>query len=146
MSGAAVGIATLGLVGRWPLGPGTLASVLVTLFWRLPRWPWAAWLAFVLIVAVLGTWASDRAERVLGHDDSRIVIDEVLGMAIVLLAAPRTWAAAVAALALFRIFDIGKPPPLGWLQRARGGWGVMLDDAGAGVVAAAIVLAVSRFL
>ena len=143
---ASVRIATLGPVGYWPLGPGTLASALVTLLWRALPWPWLAWLALVVLAAVVGTAAADRAERTLGHDDGRIVIDEVVGMGIALLAVPRSWAGAGAAFALFRLLDVAKPPPLGRLQRARGGWGVMLDDVAAGALAAAILAAVVALL
>ena len=128
-------------MGYWPLGPGTVASALATLaWWALPA-PWFVWLGVVAAVTVMGVVAAGRAERVLGHDDGRIVIDEVAGMGIALLAAPRTWAGAVAAFALFRLFDIVKPPPVGRLQRVPGGWGVMIDDLAAGLIAAVLVAA-----
>lgn len=133
---ASTAVATLGPVGYWPVGPGTLASALVTVLWLAWPWPWAAWLAVVGLWAVIGIPAGGRAERVLGHDDGRIVIDEAAGMGLALLAAPRAWGWAAAAFALFRLFDIAKPPPLRGLQRVPGGWGIMLDDLGAGVLAA----------
>jgi phosphatidylglycerophosphatase A len=139
-------IATLGPVGYWPLGPGTVASALATLvWWALPA-PWLAWLGVVAAVTAIGVVAAGRAERVLGHDDGRIVIDEVAGMGIALLAAPRTWAGAAAAFALFRLFDIVKPPPVGRLQGVPGGWGVMIDDLAAGLIAAGLVAAGARIL
>jgi phosphatidylglycerophosphatase A len=134
-------IATLGPVGYWPLGPGTVASALATLAWWALPWHWLAWLGMVAAVTAMGVVVAGRAERVLGHDDGRIVIDEVAGMGIALLASPRTWAGAAAAFALFRLFDIVKPPPVGRLQRVPGGWGVMIDDLAAGVIAAALVAA-----
>lgn len=138
MTRLSVAVATLGPVGWWPLGPGTLASALVAPLWLLPV-PWAAWLAVVGAAMVGGTAAADRAETVLGHDDGRIVIDEVVGMGLALLATPRTWAGVGIAFLLFRFLDIAKPPPVGRLQRVRGGWGVMLDDVAAGVLAAGLI-------
>ena len=139
MTRVATAIATLGPVGYWPWGPGTVASALTALVWRLP-WPWTAWLALALVTVYVGAETSDRAETVLGHDDGRIVIDEVAGMAIALLAAPPTWVGAGIAFALFRLLDIAKPPPVGRAQDAPGGWGVMLDDVAAGVLAAALLV------
>ncbi|MDX1624619.1 MAG: phosphatidylglycerophosphatase A [Gemmatimonadota bacterium] len=139
MTRASVGVATLG-VGYWPWGPGTLASALVVAawWWLAPSAP--QWLLVTAVLAGAGFAAAGRAERVLGHDDGRIVIDEVAGMALALAAAPRSWPAAVAAFLLFRLFDIAKPPPFDRLQEAPGGWGVMLDDLGSGAAAALVVL------
>ena len=54
------------------------------------------------------------------------------------------WALGAAALLLgfaaFRLFDIAKPPPIGWIERKVGGGpGVMADDAAAAVCAAALL-------
>jgi phosphatidylglycerophosphatase A len=41
---------------------------------------------------------------------------------------------------LFRLFDVWKPWPIGWLDRQlKGGLGVMADDAVAGVFAAVVL-------
>ena len=136
--GAAAWIATLGPVGLWPWGPGTLASAVTAALWPLGL-PVAAWAGAAAGLTMIGVIASDRAERSLGHDDGRIVIDETAGMAVALLAAPPGWTGALAALALFRFFDIAKPPPIGRLQAVPGGWGVMLDDLAAGAAAAAVL-------
>jgi phosphatidylglycerophosphatase A len=141
LTSTAVVIATLGPVGHWPVGPGTLASALVTALWLVLPWPWAAWLAVVVLWTMMGVPLTDRAETVLGHDDGRIVIDEAAGMGLALLATPRVWTGALAAFALFRLFDILKPPPVGSLQRAPGGWGVMADDLAAGALTAVVVAA-----
>ncbi len=137
-------LATLGPVGYWPVGPGTLASALVTILWGAFAWPRPAWLAFTLLWIVVGVPAGTRAERVLGHDDGRIVIDEAAGMSLALLAAPRGWTYALLTFVGFRVFDIVKPPPVGRLQRIPGGWGVMLDDLAAGALAGLVVVAGAR--
>lgn len=143
---ASTRIATLGPVGYWPVGPGTLASALVTLLWMAAPWPRVAWLGVALLWTVAGIPAGSRAERELGHDDGRIVIDEAAGMSLALLAAPRGWPYAGLAFGLFRLFDIAKPPPVGRLQRVPGGWGIMLDDLAAGGIAAALVAATAWIL
>jgi phosphatidylglycerophosphatase A len=74
-------------------------------------------------------------ERSFGEDPSIVVIDEIVGMWISLLFLPRSIATVLAAFLFFRAFDIIKPPPARQLERLKGGWGVMLDDAAAGVYA-----------
>lgn len=129
-------IATVGPVGHWPWGPGTLASALVAiLWWRLPAPGWA-WLLGILIVTAMGLVAAGRAETQLGRDDGRIVVDEVAGMGLASIAVPHTLAGAGIAFALFRVLDIWKPPPIGRAQDLPGGWGVMADDLAAGLAAA----------
>ncbi|WP_376092184.1 phosphatidylglycerophosphatase A [Roseomonas sp. CCTCC AB2023176] len=48
----------------------------------------------------------------------------------------------VLAFALFRLFDIAKPGPVGWADRRAGAMGVMLDDVIAGAMAGAVIVAV----
>ena len=60
-------------------------------------------------------------------------------MCVTLIAVPFTWPAALAGFLLFRVFDIVKPPPARQLERAHGGWGIMLDDLAAGVYAWAVL-------
>jgi phosphatidylglycerophosphatase A len=129
-------IATVGPVGHWPWGPGTLASALVAiLWWRLPVPGWA-WLLGLLIVTAVGLVAAGRAETELGRDDGRIVVDEVAGMGLASIAVPHTLVGAGIAFALFRVFDIWKPPPIDRVEDLPGGWGVMVDDLAAGAAAA----------
>lgn len=138
MSRTAVWIATLGPVGWWPAGPGTLASAVVAAGWWWASPSRAVTLAVAAVVAAIGIPAAGVAERRLGPDDGRIVIDEVAGMALALAGVPAGAAGAAVAFALFRALDIAKPPPVSWCERARGGAGVMLDDVVAGALAAGI--------
>ena len=63
-------------------------------------------------------------------------MDEVVGQWLALaLIDPSRWADWVAAVTLFRIFDIVKPPPLRRLEKLPNGWGVVADDAAAGLYA-----------
>ena len=68
------------------------------------------------------------------------MIDEVAGQWIAMLALRSMhWPGVLAAFALFRLFDITKPGPIGWADRQPGAFGIMADDVLAGA-AAAIVL------
>lgn len=91
-------------------------------------------------VTAIGTVAINSIEKQTGvHDAPEIVIDEVAGMWISLLPLYFTepslgWFGA--AFLLFRLFDIIKPWPIGWLDRhVSGGFGVMVDDIVAGFFA-----------
>ena len=78
-------------------------------------------------------------------DPSFVVIDEVAGQAISLLAAPAFgWKYAIAAFILFRAFDIVKPPPVRQLERLPRGWGIMMDDVAAGILACVLLQIAAR--
>jgi phosphatidylglycerophosphatase A len=107
---------------------------------------WLLLIALNLIVFAIGVWASGRTARLLRTPDpSRVVIDEVSGQMISLapvLFAP-TWQSILLGFILFRAFDILKPYPISRLERLPGGWGIMTDDVGAGILAGAL-LAIAR--
>lgn len=140
----AIAIATAGGAGYSPFAPGTVASALTILVLWLVPFSRAGIVAFLVAIIVVGTWAAERAERVLGgKDPGAIVIDEVAGMTLSVLAFPLTAPVLLAGFLLFRLFDVVKPPPANASQRLRGGIGVMIDDLIAGAYALA-VLAVAR--
>ena len=136
-------VATVFGLGRVPAAPGTWASVAAL----PPAWvivwaggPWALGAA-ALPVGVAGCRAAARYERDTGkRDASEIVVDEVAGQWLVLATLPLDPFAYVLGLAAFRLFDIAKPPPVGWIERRiSGGPGVMADDMAAAACAAALL-------
>ncbi len=102
------------------------------------RAPLMGWLA-VAALLLTALWAADRADRIFpGHDNGRIVIDEVAGMVVAGLFVPGTWGAAALAFVLFRILDVVKPWPAGLIDRRMPcGLGVVGDDLVAGLYAGA---------
>ena len=124
--------------GLAPKAPGTFGTLaafpLFGLMLGLPAWGY--W-AVVVVMLAAGPWICGRAGRALGvHDHGGIVWDEIAAFLMVLGFAPLTWPGVLAAFALFRLFDIWKPFPIGWLDaRVHGGFGVMLDDVLAAVYA-----------
>jgi phosphatidylglycerophosphatase A len=90
----------------------------------------------------VGWWATSTVTAASGiRDPSAVVIDEVAGQWLVLVAAPLDPFAYAVAFLLFRIFDIWKPWPVRWADcRVRGGLGIMLDDLLAAVYAVAALL------
>ena len=137
-------IATVFGAGYSPIAPGTAGSaVAVLILWLVP-FSRGGLVLFLVAVVVIGTWAADVAERRLGgKDPGAIVIDEVAGMTLSVIAFPLTPGVLLAGFVLFRIFDVVKPPPARESQRFRGGVGVMIDDVIAGLYAL-VILAGSR--
>lgn len=92
-----------------------------------------------LLAALAGIPAATRVARDSNNrDPSFVVIDEVAGQMVALIAVPVRWKTLLVSFILFRVFDIWKPPPLRQLERIPEGTGIMLDDLGAGVYALAV--------
>ncbi|HYA48241.1 MAG TPA: phosphatidylglycerophosphatase A, partial [Burkholderiales bacterium] len=68
-----------------------------------------------------------------------VVIDEALGQFLALSLVPARWLPLLGCFLLFRFFDIIKPWPIRRLEKLRGGWGIMADDAGAGLAAGLLI-------
>ncbi len=123
--------------GWIPGMPGTYGSVVGLGFaWCLMRLPLPAYLVTLTTLFLVSVWVSTQAEIILQKVDAQvIVIDEVMGVILALAFLPFTWKTAVAGFVLFRLFDIWKPFPISRLQDLPRGWGVMMDDVGAGILA-----------
>ena len=92
--------------------------------------------AAAAIVLVLGVWSGEQvASRLRDKDPSLVVIDEIAGMWVTLVALPWNPVTVVAGFLMFRLFDVFKPYPARDLERVPGGWGIMLDDIVAGIYA-----------
>lgn len=128
--------------GALPRAPGTFGSLLaLPIFYFVHTWPPVAYLALVLVLFVIGVGLCAHAARRFGvADHPAIVWDEIVGMLITLTLAPPDWRWCLVGFALFRLFDIWKPFPIRWLDRhVHGGFGIMLDDAVAGLYAGALL-------
>jgi phosphatidylglycerophosphatase A len=123
--------------GYSPFAPGTAGSALgLLLFWPLARLPLIFQIGVTLLVFVVGVYvASDVARRTGIEDPGIVVIDEVVGQWISLLALPLVPWTAIAGFLLFRILDVVKPWPARDFERLPRGWGVMADDVMAGIYA-----------
>lgn len=128
-------VATAGGAGYAPFAPGTFGSIVgVAVYWLVRSQPVAVQAGALLAIAIVGVWAGDIAVRHFGRDDpSQVVIDEVAGQLLTLLATGATgWGILVGFIA-FRALDIWKPWPARSLERLHGGGGIMADDLMAGV-------------
>jgi len=118
--------------GLSPWAPGTAGTLLAWALYPVIRAPLSEFVFLALLAGlfVAGILAAERTGRALGvPDHGGIVWDEMVATWLVLLFTPQTLLWQAAAVALFRFFDIVKPPPVRWADRAfKGGFGVMLDD------------------
>ncbi len=124
--------------GLAPRAPGTFGTVVgIPVLLLMPQAP-AGYAVVLIALFALGVWCCDVCARNLGvHDHPAIVFDEVVGYLVTMAAAPRTLGWIVVGFALFRLFDILKPWPIGPIdRRVAGGFGIMADDVLAGIFAA----------
>jgi phosphatidylglycerophosphatase A len=128
-------------------GPGTYGSISAVLLWYAAAHilhPAPVALAIgTTIAAVFATLIGIPAATIVARESGRedpghVVIDEVAGQLIALIAIPADWRHAALSLLLFRAFDILKPPPIRQLERLPAGTGIMLDDVAAGLFALAL--------
>lgn len=133
-------VATFFGVGFLKPGPGSWGSAAtVFVWWGLSHWippqdQTAAAIMIALAAILAGIPAATRVARQTASDDPQfVVIDEVAGQMITLIAAPVAWKSLLIGFILFRGFDILKPPPLRRLEHIPEGAGIVLDDVGAGL-------------
>lgn len=135
-------IATYFGVGLSPKAPGTVATLAtIPLFLLLSQLPDVAYLGITLGICILGIFAAQAYEETsITHDSQEIVIDEVAGFLITMALVPVSWKNISMGFILFRLLDIFKPWPIGYLdKKIQGGVGVMADDIAAGLIASVIM-------
>jgi phosphatidylglycerophosphatase A len=133
-------------VGRMHPGPGTWGSAAAVLLWAVlaravpPNLRTPTAIALVVLICVIGIPAATRVSRASGKKDPQfVVIDEVAGQLIALIAVPPAWKTFLAGFILFRAFDIVKPPPVRQLEKLPEGAGIVLDDVAAGICALVVM-------
>ena len=145
MSRLAVFLATAGGAGYAPVAPGTAGSAVgVLLYFMTWKWTLASQLALLLVVSILGVWASHEAARHFGSEDpGPVVIDEVAGQLLTLIFAGGSPVTLLVGFLLFRALDIVKPWPARRFEDLPGGLGIMADDLMVGFYGRAILLVVA---
>src|ERR1700716_2379140 len=139
-------VATFFGAGRLKPGPGTWGSLATVLLWALAssHIPVAnrAWATIIAAAAVtlIGIPAATRVARAAALKDPQfVVIDEVAGQLVALIAVPLAWKTFLVGLILFRVFCIWKPFPIRRLELLPEGTGIVVDDLGAGLYALAVM-------
>lgn len=133
--------------GFLPVAPGTWGSLVAIALW-IPLYIWASPSATVIITIsaailyfIVGTWASNQAEKYWGKDPVVACADETVGQWIALIPVTSLcpWWEILISFALFRIFDIFKPLGIRYMEKIPGGFGMMADDILAGIYAAILI-------
>lgn len=141
-------VASVFFIGYLPLIPGTFGSLAgIGLFYLLQGSGWAVYFLTIFCVLVLGLLTSSRMEILLNKKDPGcIVIDEVVGMLIVLSFMPADLKIVILGFLIFRILDTLKPFPAGRLQNLHGAVGVMSDDLIAAVYTNIVLQVILRLI
>ena len=130
--------------GLSPKAPGTMGTLAALPLWYLlAQLPLAGYIAGLLLVIAVGPYLCGKTARDLRvHDHGGIVWDEIAGFLLTMLLVPVSIWTALIGFALFRLFDIVKPWPIGWLDKhVHGGTGIMLDDLVAALYAGVCIQA-----
>ena len=136
-----------GLSPKAPGTTGTLAAL--PIYWWLLADLSTFWLSVVILITfIVGVLVAHKTSEDLGvHDHGGIVIDEWVGMWITMLMVPKDLIWLALGFALFRFFDIVKPWPIKWLdEQVHGGFGIMIDDVLAGIMALISLHLIIHFL
>ena len=132
--------------------PGTVGTLVGLPFYGvLAGLPLAGYTLACALLFAFGCWICGRSAHLLSvHDHGGIVFDEIVGFCIAaapLLLFPEAsslWLIAV--FAVFRFFDVLKPWPIRWFdEHLHGGFGIMFDDALAGLFGAGLIWAALAF-
>ena len=125
--------------GHIPFAPGTMGTLAAIPLYLLMVGSLQGWLyaGAVIVLTLVAIWISGLAETIYGRKDPpQVVIDEIAGFMLTMTAIPPDAMYIIMGFILFRVFDILKPQPAGWInERMRGGSGIVLDDIVAGLYA-----------
>lgn len=129
-----------GLVPGIPGTAGTVVAIPLALL--MQRLPDAGAVALCSVMFVAGCFICERTAKALGKEDPAIVVwDEITGYCIAMAAVPASALTIAMAFVVFRALDILKPFPIGWVEKkVSGGFGIMLDDAVAGILTNVILV------
>lgn len=128
--------------GTW----GTIPGVIICYF--LFPLGLAYQFAALGVLFILSVWSASKAEKFFGHDNGKIVIDEIVGITVTMLLIPnpQNWVYYLIGFILFRIFDVAKLEPASSAERLPSGWGVTADDVVAGVYSWITLQLIAHFI
>ena len=129
-------LATGFFIGTVPFAPGTFGSIIgLPICFLISRLDILIAVISTILIILFAIWMAGAAEKVLNKKDAgEIVIDEIAGLSVTFMGLPFTSKTVIAGFIIFRVFDILKPFPIGFIdKKVGGGLGVVLDDVLAGL-------------
>jgi phosphatidylglycerophosphatase A len=133
-------IATFFTLGYIPFAPGTFgamgAMLLIYLIAAIVQSDAISTCIHLLLIGffyLTGVWSCRKLQSSWGDDPSKVVVDEAVGYWVGMLFIPAQPSTLIAALVLFRFFDIAKPLGIRSIDRWHNAHAVMLDDVLAGI-------------
>jgi len=146
---------TLFGIGYSPIAPGTIGSIFsIVFFYFLIKFVSYSFLVIIfLIILFTSLKLIEKYSNLLkSHDSSTIVIDEFLGIFLIILfydylKFTNDFIMFLLILILFRFFDILKIFPINWVDKnIKNSFGVVLDDLLAGVYSIIVLYSINVFI
>ena len=118
-------------------GAGFLGTLLAVPFMYILPQDGMLYLIFLLAFWAFAVYICKKVQfkGYTGHDNPKIVIDEVAGYFTAMMFLPRQWPYLLVAFVLFRTFDTLKPWLVKTFDRMENAFGVVFDDVAAGLMA-----------
>ncbi|MBU2591105.1 MAG: phosphatidylglycerophosphatase A [Nitrospinota bacterium] len=131
--------------GYFPIAPGTAGTVVgIFIYIVMSRLSPVNYISVIALLTIAGIYLSTESERILAKKDPpEVVIDEIIGILLSLFLLPPRAAVIIAGFVIFRVLDIWKPFRL--LEKLPGGWGIVMDDAAAGMATNLIIQALLAY-
>ncbi len=133
--------------GALPIAPGTFGTLMAIPFYlALAPLSTPFYITIVFMCTLAAIWLCGRVSREIAVDDHQgMCLDEIIGFLVTMTGAPHHIGYLFAGFLLFRLFDIVKPWPIGWLDtHLHGGTGMILDDVLAGIYSLCILQLAAR--
>ena len=146
---------TLFGIGYSPIAPGTIGSIfsIVFLYFLIKFVSYSFLVIIFLIILFISLKLIEKYSNLLkSHDSSTIVIDEFLGIFLIIifydyLKFANDFIMFLLILILFRFFDILKIFPINWVDKnIKNSFGVVLDDLLAGVYSIIVLYSINVFI
>jgi phosphatidylglycerophosphatase A len=128
--------------GAVPFAPGTFGTLMAIPFYlAMQSLPHSLYLWLVVVFTLASMWLCDKVTQEIGvHDHLGMCLDEIIGYLVTMYGAPHGFIWILLGFLLFRLFDIWKPWPIGYIdEHIKGGVGIILDDVLAGIYSLVIL-------